>query len=239
MERNYHSMFAHVINYLSIAPYLYRYENQNFIDNFFDSGELLISSFQEYKKYTDNQLGDKSEGSTMNIANIANDKSMITYTTTGFNDYCFCTSTVLEKELIKTFKRNSVFRIKDPINFVLEITRVLPRVMEVLYGHCIYLERKIIKKTLPNLQFEDFQNKDKDIELEKVMAVSNEIQGPDAYFIKERIFQRHSEFRIIWRTDRKVESPIKIICPEAIKYCEKIQLDEISDYDIPTIKQVN
>lgn len=73
MERNYNSIFSHVINYVSITPYLYRYENQEFIDRFFNSGELYISSFQQYKKYEDNQLGDKSEGSTMNFANIAND----------------------------------------------------------------------------------------------------------------------------------------------------------------------
>ncbi len=144
MERNYNSIFSHVINYITVIPYLYRYENESYIEGFFNDGDLLISSFQQYKKYTDNQLGDKTEGSTMNFGNTENNMTIGSYTTLGFNDYCFCTSTILDKELFSTFSRDSVFRIKDPMNFILEVTRSINRVIEVLVGNCIYLDRKMI-----------------------------------------------------------------------------------------------
>src|SRR5664280_336522 len=113
MERQFHSMFTSVVNYLNVPPFIYRYEDQEYIDRFFMTGELLISSFDQYKKYTDNKLGDKSEGTTINIGHAENEKTIYTVTTVGHNSYCFCTSTLLDQKLLTEFKRNSVFRIKD------------------------------------------------------------------------------------------------------------------------------
>lgn len=228
MERNYNSVFSHVINYITVTPYLYRYENTEFIDKFFDEGEIKISSFNQYKKYNDNQLGDKLEGQTFNLGNFEKDNMHIgTYTSIGSNDYCFCTSTVLDKKLLQTFSRNSVFRIKDPMNFILEITKSLTRVIEVLMGNCIYLDNKMIVKDISNVAMTDLQNEQGSVEFEKIMKVTNLIQGADAHFIKLRHYQPQSEFRIIWKTDRPVDNGIIIKCPEAIKYCERIMIERI------------
>ena len=228
MERNFISAFNHVTNYVNIPPYLYRYENQTYIDEFFEKGDLYLSSFKQYKAYNDNELGDKSEGRTMNFGHSENDKTIGTMTTVGFNDYCFCTSTILDKGLAKRFKRDSAFRIKDPINFILEINRSLTRVREVLYGNCIYLTRKIIQKRIPEVELEnlkDDQQPDK-ISFEKLMEVTAPIHGPEAYFIKKIDFQHQNEYRIIWKTDRPVDKGIIINCPEAAVYCEKVEVEE-------------
>lgn len=113
MERNFYSMFSNVVNYINNPPYLYRYDDKRYIDGFFD---------KQYKAYQDNQLGDKDEGQSMNIGITDHDKQFTTVTTVGHNDCCFCTSTILDKGLYSIFKRDSVFRIKDPINFILRLT---------------------------------------------------------------------------------------------------------------------
>jgi hypothetical protein len=225
MERNYHSVFSSVINYLNVSPFLYRYENQEFIDRFFETGEILISCFNQYSKYEDNQLGDKSEGFAHNFGNMSNGLTVSTVTTIGMNAYCFCASTILDSELFKTFKRNSVFRINDPINFILQIEKSLNRVFEVLYGNCIYLENKMLIKEIPAFNMDDLkvENESNNISFDKLMAATSPLNGPEQFFLKKMIYQKQSEYRIIWNTDREVKTPVIIKCPEAIKYCEKIE----------------
>jgi hypothetical protein len=227
MERNFNAAFNHIINYISVSPYLYRYENNKYIDAFFEKGELYISSFDNYKKYTDNELGDKSEGSTVNTG-IANNKMGFTaLTTIGFNEYTFCTSTILDKNLLAKFSRESAFRIKDPINFILEVTRSLTRVIEVYHGNCIYLNEKIISKKIPNFEIDDLKHDESGISFKKVTDLLSYVQGCDDYFIKKREYQHQAEYRIVWKTDRELTNGIVINCPEAIKFCERVSDDEI------------
>jgi hypothetical protein len=226
MKRQFHSVFSNVVNYINVPPYLYRYENQEFIDKFFETGEILISSFHQYKKYEDNQLGDKSEGSTFNVGHTSNNKTVSTFTTVGMNSYCFCTSTLLDKKLFKVFSRNAVFVIKDPINFILQIEKSLSRITEVLYGNCIYIDKKMLIKQLPAVELEKLQddNDPTKISSAKLMATLAQLDGPEQFFIKKINYQAQSEYRLIWNCDRTVTDPILIKCPEAIQFCEKIDL---------------
>lgn len=222
--RNYNPAFNHVINYYSVIPFLYRYENQNYIDTFFETGDLFISSFHNYKRYKDNELGDTDEGASMNIAQSDNDLSIGSYVTTGLNEYSFCTSTILDESLLNTFSRTSVFRIKDPLNFILEITRSLQRVHQVMHGHCLYLDQRILTKNISGVDMESLKSEDGGISFDKLMQVSNYVQGIDVYFLKQKKYQHQSEYRILWQTDREVENGIVINCSEAIKYCERVEI---------------
>jgi hypothetical protein len=228
MTPNYYSMFADVTNYYNITPYLYRYENQRYIDAFFASGDIFISSFKQYRSYKDNELGDKEEGHSMNFGYTDDNHTMGRYTMVGNADYCFSTSTILDKKLLETFRRDSTFRIKHPINFMLEIARSLQRVREVIYGNCIYLNHRMVKKQIGSVTLESLRDeKEPDkISMEKMMNVP--VDGPESYFMKTVLYQHQSEYRIIWKTDREVSSGIVLRCPEAIKYCEKVKLDEIT-----------
>jgi len=228
MQRNFHSAFSNVTNYINVIRYLYRYENQEHIDKFFDTGELLISSFHQYSQYKDNQLGDGSEGSSFSTATSqSNDLSFGAVSSVGHQSYCFCTSTVMDKDLFKTFGRNSVFRIKDPINFILEVERSLTRVREVLQGNCIYLDKRIISKQVPNFTMDTFKHDEHSdsMSMDKMMGAIQAINGPEQYFLKLLNHQKQSEYRILWNTDREVKEPLVITCPEAIKFCEKVEVE--------------
>lgn len=110
------------------------------------------------------------------------------------------------------------------MNFILEINRSLSRVIEVLMGNCIYVDRKIITKKRPSINPSDFYEEGKNPNFDNISSMSNYIGGSDEYFTKLLRFQKQSEYRIIWKTDRSVTEGIIITCPEAIKYCEKITL---------------
>jgi hypothetical protein len=44
------------------TPELFRYLNQIHIDEFFETGRLRLSSFQQFAKHPDEQRGDPEEG---------------------------------------------------------------------------------------------------------------------------------------------------------------------------------
>jgi hypothetical protein len=192
MEQKLHSAFSRIVNYISYAPYLYRYEDEEFIDKFFDTGELLISSFDQYSQYDDNQLGDKSEGISINSGRTDDGGVLVTVTKVGHNSYCFCTSTILSKRLYPVFKRNSVFRIKEPLNFMLEIEKSISRVNEVLYGNCIYKPEKTLKKNIPNINFEEMKLQDGsgNISMDKMMQKTAQLGFPEQFFLKKNEVSR-------------------------------------------------
>lgn len=223
--RNYSTQFNHVIQFQNVTPYLYRYEDEKYIDDFFDMGSLLLSSFLNYRSYEDNEMGDRTEGHSLNITTGENEKTIGTYSVSGNSAFCFCTSTILDEKLKKSFKRNSAFRITDPINFMLEINRSLNRIHQVLFGNCIYLDQKILTERVSSKisieQFKDENEPDK-ISLDKLLQASNITNTPDSYFLKTLQYQHQSEYRMIWLTDREVRDSLIIDCKEATKYCERI-----------------
>ena len=113
------------IEFTSVLPYLYRYENE------------------QYKKYTDNQLGDTGEGYIVHWIETRDNNTMVALTTLGDNCYSFCTSTMLHKDLFETFSRNSVFRIFDHGNFMAAINKCIPRLLGVCYGNCLYIDKRV------------------------------------------------------------------------------------------------
>ncbi len=200
-------------NFLINVPYLYRYENSIFIDRFFNEGELFISSFINFKKYPDNELGDPGEGSLwLTIKEKSNESQILSISEATNNQYCLSTSTVLDDSLKIKFKSDGVFRIIDPNRFVLEITKSLTRVKGVYLGNCIYVAKREITKMVNAI------SKDDNLNINRATSIA----GIEPLFLKKNIHQHQSEFRIIWITDRDVNDGLIIRCPEAIKYCDKI-----------------
>lgn len=114
-----------------------------------------------------------------------NDITFALSVSVGMNEYSFCTSTLLSNSLLDKISRNG-FRIKDPVSFILEITKTLSRVGQVLHGNCLYLDRRILMKTMPGLSIESLKSDKGGISFDKVSSVSNNVQGYDIFFLKEQ-----------------------------------------------------
>lgn len=203
-------------------PFLYRYEDEKWIDEFFATGNLKIGSFESYKAYEDNELGDKDEGKTISTFQGNNNKSFTTVGYSGHNEYCLSTSTILSEKLKKTFSRNSVFRINDPLMFMIEIAKKLPKSYAIRYGNCVYID---VYNVHLNIPLDDNALNFIKPDLKQIDAMPN---GPNPYlkdhglFIKKMKYQHQSEYRLLWSVDSIVKENIYIYCPEAAQYCQKI-----------------
>lgn len=223
---SFYNAFQINIPIIHRMPYLYRYENKQWINEFFETGKLKLTSFNVYKNYNDNELGDKKEGHSMNFLNGSNGFTFSSYSIVGMNEYCFCTSTVLDKKLKNKFKRDSVFKILDPFNFMLEITKSLVRVNKVMFGHCSYVESKMqIKNLITEINLDNFRDNENpnNLSLEKLANHEAENFPIEQFFLKDIKYQEQSEYRILWSVDNINENGIFINCPEAIKFCEQIK----------------
>lgn len=225
MNRNYATQFTYAVPFENSIPYLYRYEKQKWIDKFFETGDIKLSSFKNYKKYEDNQLGDPTEGHSMNIVKGDNDKMISTFSMVGHNEYSFCTSTLLDEKLKSVFDRDSVFMITDPLNFMIEIARSLPRVQGVLFGNCLYVNERIISKSVArSIDMEDFKddNEEDKVNLQKMIEAASPSLTRHRFFLKHTDYQPQAEYRMLWSTDRPVDDGLIVNCPEARQFCDRI-----------------
>jgi len=218
-----------------MLPFLYRYENKEWIDHFFETGELQISSFHEYHRYEDNQLGDKSEGKTVNRAiDEVNKQTIITAGEAGGTCYTFCTSIVLDKGLFKTFSRDSVFRIRNTPKFLSEIAKSLDEAIKkqnnfvngVTCGNCIYIKQKSVRKYLEPFNWDLLKDALDQRSLDFLIQALGPMHSNESLFLKFMKYQKQSEFRLIWSTNNPVKEKIVIKSPEAVKACERITDDD-------------
>ncbi|MEO6000398.1 MAG: hypothetical protein ABIN89_26400 [Chitinophagaceae bacterium] len=213
------------------APYLYRYEDNVYIDLFFETGKILISAFQVYRSYDDNQLGDFDEGKSKFVHNSVDEEIIKSNATghmeSGKKSYCFCTSTILDKKLFNTFKRNWVFRIKDVGNFGMEISKKIEGTTnEMFFGNCIYLNERVLREKVGTIALR-FQPTDTDIKSFEIFSGS--LFGSKLLFVKLIKYQSQSEYRMLWPNLTNVNCSLVLDCPGAIKYCEKISTEEVEE----------
>jgi hypothetical protein len=93
------------------TPTVYRYEDEKWIDEFFSSGKLRVSTFAKFATYQDEIRGDAQEGSGFAYGETRNDKSVFIYHAQGINAVVFCCSHRLDHQLREGFKRDSAFEI--------------------------------------------------------------------------------------------------------------------------------
>ena len=125
---------------------------KKYINEFFETGRLRLSSFNSYEKYEDKVKGDKGEGMNIAFATSKKDnKTMVAVVRIGSNAYSLCTSIIHSKELMKKFDCDGVFRIKDSQSFGLVIANKVMGFAEGLQGHCIYVDERSTNKEIDNL----------------------------------------------------------------------------------------
>jgi hypothetical protein len=212
--------------YHFLIPQVYRYMDNKYIDDFFNTGRLRLSSFKIYQNYEDPEKGDKGEGWNIAIATSKKENhTMYAVVGVGSNAYSFCTSTIYSEELKQKFNCDGAFLIKDSQSFGLAISNRLNGFLEGLQGHCIYQAERSTKKEIESLSLDDMKiAPDKpEIDMNKMFSKINEANSIDSFFMKPIRFQYQSEYRFIWIVNGDTSEYYEVECKEAIQFCEKIQ----------------
>ena len=186
----------------------------------------MLSSFHNFSKHADNQLGDPSEPHiTMQIE--GNNSQSAVALIDASSSFVLSTSTVESKELMKELSNayEDGFRITDSVAFAHEVAAKLPEFIGGFQGECIYRNDIVVRRE--NAADFPFNPPESDEDAEKIMQEYNNYieqqNNLESYFLKRLKYSNQNEYRFVWRTSMSErEDKFFIKCPEALKYCERL-----------------
>ena len=211
-------------------PAVYRYLDKEWIDLFFETGKLRISSFRRFREFPDEIRGDKGEGSGAISASGPDTKFNFNLMgNLGRDGYMMSSSLRDSPDLEKQFKTNSRFLIADPLNFAVAISNALAGCNHVFLGFCNYQKHRVVEKVIEGFSAKDFTNKEGNFIIggPGMNKRMNEMVGSgiDLMYLKTEKYIDQVEFRFVWSLNEqffKTEEFLDIEAKEAIQFCKRI-----------------
>jgi len=201
-------------------PTVVRYLESEYVDMFFNDSIIRLSSFKAFRKHKDEQRHDPAEGRVSMEIKVPNANHAVV-AMNGQEAYVLCAVTVESENMKARFKTNSGFRITNTLAFADCISRQIPGFIGGVQGLCAYRDNTLLQKKL-NVPFkspESYGNLEEwAAEYERFIGS----QSIDAFFIKASKYSDEGEYRFIWFAQGKEKEDIKLHCPEATKFCERI-----------------
>lgn len=215
-------------------PIVYRYMDQQYIDEFFATGRLMLSSFHRFKQHADEQREDSLEGQNLVVGRYQDRDVFTAQIKHGEDALVFCTSVREGDDLMRQFGCNGYFRITDTHLFGRAVGKVLTGFVRGLEGHCTYRDHHVIEKQLTASIAATFNIDPAAGPPEEVVKTIMGVAGAQPYFSKRRQFSQQCEYRLLWLLDHDVRDILFVDCPEAIQFCEKITgVPSRTDWDLP------
>lgn len=209
----------------SYVPMVFRYLEEEWVEEFFKDGSLRISSFSMFRKHSHQERSDIGEGKNV-IQGNAEDISFYATTEHGNNAYVLSTSLISNQQLMKDFGVNSGFVIEQPFLFMQEVSKQIPDYLGIRFGPCLYLDNKTIRRTV-NTKLENLKQEGdiKGIDMNKMFSSIHNAGGQEVYFSKLTKYAHQHEYRMLWHSGSKsLPDYLDLKVPEARQYCRKISL---------------
>ncbi|MCF7223289.1 hypothetical protein [Marilutibacter chinensis] len=207
---------------------VFRYLDEQYADAFFTDGSLRIPTFQRFRNNPDEEIGDPYEGRVAASISAPNANWQV-MAMNGQRAYVLSTSTIESRELHGRFVTNFGIRIQNSIAFANAISSHLPGFLGGMEGLCSYHDKPhATVHTSRGLDFERLLNETKESEVDVGEKIDRYVAEHvrDLLFIKRAQYAHQSEYRFIWYCNgyETNEQYIDIKCPEARRFCEKVDL---------------
>ena len=208
-------------------PILYRYLDQQYVDQFFNDGSLIINTLKNYQKMEGDIRQDPEEGlghfvTELNEKGLQADESGIILSiqnpdpnlkrekipevkVDAGNHFILSTSDEKNKELLERFEVDSLFAINDVVQFSNEIALEIHKQYELLL-------RRIRK-----VDYKDDKKMPKDLMDMFSWSV----------FQKSTRYKIEKEWRVMFFPKCAIHFPIIIKCPDAIQYCDRVDVTQL------------
>lgn len=208
-----------------VTPAVYRYEDEQWIDLFFETGKLRLSTFVKFSQYPDEIRGDRNEGSGFTYGETPQGKSIMVMQTQGTNAAIFCCTHRLEADMQAQFGRDSAFQITNTVGFAHEVSRQLRGFRHGLEGSCIYRSRRSIARAI-DFDMAKYTLPDGNIDMQMMFDAGQALGGPELVLLKEKKYEAQAEYRLLWELDTLQGDYVDIVAPNARQFCRRIRSDE-------------
>jgi hypothetical protein len=209
-----------------LLPPVYRYLPQQFVDHFFDTGELRLSTITQFRSHTDEARLDHREGSAV-VRGIGEGREFWAVLGHSISSYILCGSFILSRQIMERFEgAQAAIEIFNVPDFALEVGRQLVGFQNGVSGYCIYGDGASLTRALRGDPF-PLPEDGSDIPFERLwQAVGNATQNEEM-FIKHRDYSYQAEYRMIWNVDVPPNDPIVVKAPKARDFCRPISAADI------------
>lgn len=209
-----------------LLPSVYRYLPKAFVEAFFDTGSLMLSSFVQFSKHKDEARSDPKEGKAV-LRGTGDGLELWSATEAGKDAFVLCGSVRNSREVMTAFDGcDAAIEIFDVPAFALEVARHLPSFRGGTSGHCIYgghhLARELAEGQIAALL------EAKPADLAEMLRAVMDVAQMENLLLKEPGYAAQAEYRLLWFVDEPVRDSIIVSAPNARQFCRPVWGDEIT-----------
>lgn len=205
-------------------PVFVRYLESKWIDRFFDTGELMLSSFSQFRKHKDEQRRDHYEGaSVLDMKFGGQPLSGVAYF--GDDAYVLSGSMIESNDLMQKLGYDGFFRINDTVRFASAVANVIPSFIFGFEGACIYRDERTVRRGIdgPPLFIPPAEERETETLFSGVERRVFEATALEPFFFKSLEYADQGEYRLVWCVSSIREDRLLVKCPDARKFCERPQ----------------
>lgn len=203
-----------------VTPAVYRYEDKQWIDEFFETGKLRLGTFKKFSTYKDENRGDAFEGTAI-CTGLSGNFLDIILQKQGSNSAVLCCSHKLHEDLRIAFERDSAFAITNTFGFAREIARQLPGFTGGFEGSCIYRDDGTIVRVIAH-DDDEYKLPDGSYSFQSVRDLSEKLGGHELMLLKNDSYEHQQEYRLMWHLDNIENQYIDVIAPLAVQFCTRL-----------------
>lgn len=194
---------------------VYRYMAEEYVDEFFRTGKLQLSSFIRFAKHPDERFRDEKEG--WNILGVTGKDSTM-YTVTAHGRACLVLSTSLlgPWSEVPQFHRHKSIEIINPLAFAGAIAASITSCTKSIVGTCSYVERRVTRMHVPD---RDFTKLDPSGGIQSVVGEAASLLQYTPMFQKPQKHAVEQEYRFVWELNLEAPEVLFVECPEARELC--------------------
>ena len=208
-------------------PILYRFLDLKgeYVDLFFETGNLKLSTFENCKKLEDENRKDTKEGQSELFGYDGDIKMQIGYGV-GSDAILLCTSLCSEYKDDKGAIYTKFIEILDVQGLLFAIAEQLTKngyvIKNILFGPCFYTKKEF-HNTVCSDKFREKLDKEKVFDWDEMAKIANTIGGNNMFFQKPIDKRLENEFRLLWIVDNiKKDQDIFVTIPHPEAYCRLI-----------------
>ena len=136
------------MSWFNRSPRVYRFLERKYVDAFFATGALRLSSFAQFAKHTDEQRLDGKEGTFSMAYRPPGDSGDVVILTGGVGKDAYVLSACLvpSAEVMQSFGADSAIVIHDPSSFARAVAATVPGFTHGFDGPCSYQSRRFVQR---------------------------------------------------------------------------------------------
>ena len=209
-----------VLSWQVCAPVVYRYMDKEFVDQFFDTGELRLSSVRAFRRHSDEQRGDTAEGQSI-LVSKGPSSTVVAAVGRDRGAYILSTSLRNDDQLAADFNASGRFEITRPHQFALAVGDSIEGFVGGFEGYCAYRDTRSITAETKDVDLDALKDENGKLPLDKVFQLATRPGGPMEFLLKLKKYQHQQEYRFVWSASGSQDHVI-VNCPKASQFCRRV-----------------